>query len=117
MVATSPMASFTESFVSGLKWCSGSTARSNIPSSADPKTQANTKKAVAVELKARISRGCQPYYSNEFASIVLLTTNFLSGDFFAGVGFLLCRPFGLRRQLSLRPRPGDSGAGAQKSTD
>src|SRR3989441_152745 len=50
VVAINPIPSFTTSFESWLRWCSGSAAPMNSPSSALPKTHANTIDPIAIAL-------------------------------------------------------------------
>ena len=50
IVATSPIPTITASFESELKWCSGKTVRSDMPSKAPPKTIAKVIELMAMEL-------------------------------------------------------------------
>ena len=55
IVLTRAIPSFTTSFVSALRWCSGRVARRNMPSSPPPKRHPNTIKLMATALKLHLS--------------------------------------------------------------
>jgi hypothetical protein len=56
IVAISAIPSFTTSFESLLKWCSGKTSCTTIASSALPKTSANTIQPIAIGLTTNLQR-------------------------------------------------------------
>src|SRR5262245_42049126 len=60
MVEISAAPTFTTSFDSGLRWCSGNRDRRNIPTSAPPNTQPNTIKLIARELISGATSAAKP---------------------------------------------------------